>query len=350
MRFGLFGSAQSDSANLGAGIGQGFHDFIDFNVEAERLGYYSTFLVEHHFTGWGQVSSTLNLLTWLAARTTSLRVGTATMVLPWHNPVLLSEQVATLELLSGGRLDLGVGKGYRHTEFNGFNIPIEDSEARFDEALDVMLKAWGAKARFSHHGRFWTFNDVIVEPNIPARPAMWMGAGSEPSIRKVAGRGFNLLLDQFADAKLIGQRIDIFKNTIKELGRAYNPREVAVARDLYIAKDEQDKQAALERLNGARRRTIDQSRAPNQAKGSHILSYADRGGLPSTESTLIGTIEEIRDKVAALREAGVEYLIVTILGGSRHTLHRFATEIMPEFGRDPLKELGPAEFAGVRGE
>jgi len=78
MLFGLFGSAQSDSDNLGAGIGQGFHDAIDSNVEAERLGYYSTFLVEHHFTGWGQVSSTLNLLTWLAARTKTLRVGTAT--------------------------------------------------------------------------------------------------------------------------------------------------------------------------------------------------------------------------------------------------------------------------------
>ena len=340
MLFGLFGSAQSDSASLGAGIGQGFHDYIDFNIEAERLGYYSSFLVEHHFTGWGQVSSTLNLLTWLAASTKTLRVGTATMVLPWHNPVLLAEQVATIELMSDRRLDLGVGKGYRHAEFSGFNIPIEESEARFDEALDVMLKAWGTKDRFSHHGKFWTFNDIVVEPSIPARPAMWMGAGSEPSIRKVAARGFNLLLDQFADAKLTGQRIEAFKTAIKEHGRAYDPKEVAVARDLFIAKDAQDKQAALERLNKVRQRTIDHARAPNQSKGSHILSYAKGGEMPSTESTLIGTVEEIRDKIAALHEAGVEYVIFSILGGSRHTLHRFATEIMPEFGRDPLKEPG----------
>jgi len=77
MLFGLFGSAQANSTALGAGIGQGFLDYIDFNVEAEQLGYYSTFLTEHHFTGWGQVSSTLNLLTWLAARTNTLRLGTA---------------------------------------------------------------------------------------------------------------------------------------------------------------------------------------------------------------------------------------------------------------------------------
>src|SRR6201988_8068 len=77
MRFGLFGSAQANGSELGAGIGQGFHDYIDFNVEAESLGYHSTFLVEHHFTGWSQVSATLSLLTYLAARTKTLRLGTA---------------------------------------------------------------------------------------------------------------------------------------------------------------------------------------------------------------------------------------------------------------------------------
>lgn len=335
MLFGLFGSAQANSATLGAGIGQGFHDYIDFNVEAEKLGFYSTFLVEHHFTGWGQVSSTLNLLTWLAARTSKLRLGTATMVLPWHNPVLLAEQAATLELLSDGRLDLGVGKGYRHAEFTGFNIPIEEAEARFEECLDVMLKAWGNSERFSHHGKFWNFNDVVVEPTIEKRPAMWMGAGSEPSIRKVATRGFNLLLDQFADANLTGQRIEMFKQAISEQGRAYNPNEVAVARDLFVAKDESDKQAAIERLNLSRQRTIEHARAPDKAGGSHILSYA-KGGLPPTDSALIGTVAEISDKLHALREAGAGYLICSILGGSRDTLHRFADEILPEF--QPVNE------------
>ena len=70
-------------------------------------------MVEHHFTGFGQVSASLNLLTWVAARTSTLRLGTAVLVLPWHNPVLLAEQAATIDLLSGGRLEFGVGKGYR---------------------------------------------------------------------------------------------------------------------------------------------------------------------------------------------------------------------------------------------
>ena len=111
MRFGLFGSAQAKRGGPDVDSGQGFRDFIDYNVEAEALGFYSTFLVEHHFTGFGQVSASLNLLTWLGARTRTLRLGTAVIVLPWHNPVLLAEQAATLDLLSGGRLDFGVGKG-----------------------------------------------------------------------------------------------------------------------------------------------------------------------------------------------------------------------------------------------
>src|SRR5207253_3100202 len=117
MQFGLFGSAAArrpTSAEAGEfDSSEGFRDFIDYNVEAESLGFRSTFVVEHHFTGYGQVSATLNLLNWLGARTRHLRLGTAVIVLLWHIPVLLAEQGATLVLLPGGRLDFGIGKGYR---------------------------------------------------------------------------------------------------------------------------------------------------------------------------------------------------------------------------------------------
>src|SRR5580765_5319795 len=152
MKFGLFGSAQAKRGGPDMDSGQGFREYIEYCIEAEALGYASTFAVEHHFTGFGQVSATINLLTWVAARTTTLRLGTAVMVIPWHNPVLLAEQAATLDLLSGGRLDFGIGKGYRHNEFAGFCIPMEEAEPRFDEALEIMLKAWTTRGRFSHEG------------------------------------------------------------------------------------------------------------------------------------------------------------------------------------------------------
>src|SRR5258705_4045386 len=117
MNFGLFGSAQAQRGGPDLDSGQGFRDFVDYNVEAEALGYDSSFVVEHHFTGFGQISASLNLLTYVAARTTTLRLGTAVIVLPWHNPVLLAEQAATIDLLSCRRLEFGVGQGYRHNEF-----------------------------------------------------------------------------------------------------------------------------------------------------------------------------------------------------------------------------------------
>src|SRR6476660_876644 len=151
MKFGLFGSALANRGGPDLDSGQGFREWVDYVVEAERLGYDSIFVVEHHFTGFGQLSASLNLLTWAAARTTTLRLGTAVIVLPWHNPVLLAEQAATLDLLSGGRLNFGVGKGYRYNEFAGFDVPMAEADARFEESLAVLLKAWTSEARFSHH-------------------------------------------------------------------------------------------------------------------------------------------------------------------------------------------------------
>ena len=189
MRFGLFGGAQANSSDPAAPLGQGFKDFVEYTVEAEALGYHSSFQVEHHFTGWNQISATLNLLTWVAARTKTLRVGTAVMVLPWHNPVLLAEQAATLDLLSGGRLDFGVGKGYRYNEFKGFSIPMEEAEARFDEALEVIIKAWTARGASPTSGRYWRSRTSSSSRRPPRsrtrrsgwRPAARLRSGASPS-------------------------------------------------------------------------------------------------------------------------------------------------------------------------
>jgi alkanesulfonate monooxygenase SsuD/methylene tetrahydromethanopterin reductase-like flavin-dependent oxidoreductase (luciferase family) len=331
MRFGLFGSAQADSRGHGLETGQGFRDWLDDNVEAEALGFSSTFLVEHHFTGWNQVSATLMLLTALAMRTTRLRLGTAVIVLPWHNPVLLAEEAATLDLICGGRFDFGIGKGYRHSEFHGFRIAPEEAQARFDECLALMMRAWTTRERFSHQGRFWNFADIVVEPPPAQRPhpPLWVAAGSEASIRRAAARGFNLILDQYASAQALGERIAIYKAERAAHGLGFDPMRVAVARQLYVAKDEADKQAALVRQAAYTQRTVDVSRAPDQARGSHVLAYADKKG-GTEENALFGTPDQIRAMLDDLRAAGVHYVLLTIAGGREH-MRAFARDIMPAF-------------------
>jgi alkanesulfonate monooxygenase SsuD/methylene tetrahydromethanopterin reductase-like flavin-dependent oxidoreductase (luciferase family) len=331
MRFGLFCSPKADSGGLGPETGQGFRDYLDFNVEAEALGFHSSFSVEHHFTGWNQVSATLMLLMALAMRTKTLRLGTAVLVLPWHNPVLLAEQVATLDLVSNGRFDFGIGKGYRHSEFKGFVIPQEEAEARFEEAIELITRSWTTRTRFSHHGRFWNFEDIVVEPP-PAQsphPPFWVAAGNPHSIMRAAARGFNLILDQYASPATLAERIAIFKAERKAKGLKFDPTQVTVARQLYVAKDKADKEAALAKQAEYTRRTINVSRAPDAKPGSHVLAYADKAGA-TEENALFGTPDEICAMLEAVRKAGVEYVLLTISGG-QDQLRRFAREIMPAF-------------------
>ena len=187
MRFGLFGSAQAKRGGPDVDSAAGFREFVDNNVEAEALGYHSTFLVEHHFTGFGQVSATLNLLTWVGARTTTLRLGTAVMVLAWHNPVLLAEQAATLDLLSGGRLDFGIGKGYRYNEFAGFSMPMEEADGRFDESREVMLRGVDLGCAMVAPRQVLAVRRrggrAACRPRSPTRPSGWARAARRRSRR-----------------------------------------------------------------------------------------------------------------------------------------------------------------------
>jgi alkanesulfonate monooxygenase SsuD/methylene tetrahydromethanopterin reductase-like flavin-dependent oxidoreductase (luciferase family) len=334
MRFGLFCSPKADRPGFGPETGQGFFEFLDFNLEAEALGFHSSFSVEHHFSGWNQVSATLMLLAALAMRTKTLRLGTAVIVPPWHNPVLLAEEAATLDLLSKGRLDLGIGKGYRHSEFKGFQIAPEEAEARFEEALEVMRRAWTTRKRFSHKGRFWHFEDIVVEPP-PAQtphPPLWVAAGNPHSIKRAAARGFNLILDQYASPATLGERIAIYKSEREANGLAFDPMQVAVARQLYVAKDAADKEAALVRQAQYTKRTVDVSRDPSAKTGSHVLAYADRKGA-TEENALYGTPDELAGMIEALSDAGVAYVLLTIAGGVDQLRH-FARDVMPAFALD----------------
>lgn len=334
MRFGLFGSASAPRGRPPAETAQGYQDYLETCVEAEALGFRSSFLVEHHFTGMGQVSATLNLQQWVAARTTTLRLGTAVLVLPWHNPVLLAEQVATVDLLSGGRLDLGIGRGYRWSEFRGFGLPPEEAADRFEEGLIVLLRALASEERFSHQGAHWTFRDILVEPPPAQRPhpPVWMAAASETGARAVAARGFNLLLDQFASPARIGQLIAAYRAGAEAAGRIPDLGQVAVARTIRIADTADAAAEARDRQAEQHRAMLALARGPEGRAGqrSHILGYAET--LEATLAhALIGPPEAIAAGIEALRAAGVGYVLVNAGRAPRETLRRLARDILPHY-------------------
>ena len=322
MQFGMFGSAQARRGGPNDDSGAGFREFVDRNIEAEALGYHSTFLVEHHFTGFGQVSASLNLLTWIGARTKTLRLGTAVMVLPWHNPVLLAEQIATLDLLSDGRVDAGIGKGYRQREFEGFSVPIEESDARFVECLEVMMKAWTSDTPWSHKGTYWQYDDIVVEPPSVQKPhpKLWMGAGSPRSITQVADYGFDMLLGQYDSFETIVEEVNLFKSLVEAKGEAFDPMRVGVARSVNIVDTKAEYDAAIDARMAGRRRTQNLAQRPDFEDTREIAELG----------TIYGTPDQVAEKIQDLKDAGIEYILLNCPAGIE-TLRRFAKEVMPAF-------------------
>ncbi len=321
MQFGLFGGARTKRGDDG-GDSHAYGEFITYVTEAERLGFRSIFLVEHHFTGVGQLSASLTLLAYLAAATRTIRLGTAVIVLPWHNPVLLAEQAATVDLLSGGRLDFGVGKGYRAPEFAGFHIAMDEATERFDEAIEVIRKAWNSPGRFSHHGKRWRFDDIVVEPR-PLQnphPPLWLAAGSPDSIRRAAREGYNLLLDQLGSVDLTIQRVALFREECRRIGRAYDPAMIGVTRALQIVRSEADRQAAYE----TRARVVD--RIGDLARGGGTFAPPEQDDAP-----LLGTPAEIVARIRKLQAGGVENILLVDPAANVASLRLFAGEIMPAF-------------------
>ncbi len=348
MKFGLFGGATAKTAPPGSPTdgeqapdrvhfaasddSHAYGELIDGIVEAERLGFHGVFLVEHHFTGVGQLSATLGFLSFLAARTQAIRLGTAVIVLPWHNPVLLAEQVATLDVLSNGRLDFGIGRGYRPTEFDRFRIPLEEAGERFEEAIALLKKALTSEQRFSHRSQHWAFDDIVVEPPPVQRPhpPLWLAAGRPESLRKAAEDGYSLLLDQFATLEVTLERLAIYRAAIEDAGQAFDPMRVAVARSISILGDEGDREAAMERRMAAVGRM---GRLARSDDGAYVSSMAPDPDLrkAAEESTLMGTPERIIEQIEMLRAGGVEYLLLAGTGADPATLRRFAREVMPAF-------------------
>jgi probable F420-dependent oxidoreductase len=334
VRFGLFGGARARGGP--AGDSSAYHDFINYVVEAEKLGFSSVFLVEHHFTGFGQVSASMSLLAYLAARTERIRLGTAVVVLPWHNPILVAEQAATLDLLSNGRLDFGVGKGYRTYEFSGFCIPPEEATERFDEAMDVIRTAWTSQGRFSHQGKRWHFDNVVVEP-YPIQqphPPFWLGAGSAESIRRAARDGYNLLLDQIAPTDLIIERVATFRHECERVGRRYDPMMVGVTRGLQIVHNEEERKRAIITRRQVLKNIGDLARGPGAERYAHIKE--DEDSFELDDAPLLGTPEEIIAQLKRLEAGGVENVLFAAPGASVAGLRTFAEEIMPAFEREPM--------------
>lgn len=334
MRFGLFGGPLFNSSGEQRIDERGaWQQYIDEVIECEALGYHGVFLTEHHFTGIGQVSSSLGLLAHMAARTSRIRLGTAVTVLTWHNPVHLVEQANTVDLLSGGRLDFGVGRGYRQSEFDGFGIPMDEAQSRYDEALEVLLKAWTSSDRWSHEGERWRYTNVVAEPHPIQKPhpPIWVASSSEGGIRSAASRGFNVLLDQFASFDEVGKRVSWYHD---ELSKAGEPEDgwqyrIGLTRPLMMVANAAERERAhrerAELIRSVARMTGQQS--ATQTKSSLAAAVSADTRVTTEEGAIIGDVDECVERLEHLRSLGVGYVL--FMEESADELSRFAADVAP---------------------
>lgn len=326
MKFGLFGGPARTTA--GQTDRESYNAYVESVVLADQLGFFGAYLVEHHFTGRGQVSASLGLLIYLAGKTTAIRLGTAVVVVPWHNPVLLAEQAATLDVLSDGRLDLGLGRGYRDNEFESFGIPRHEAPQRFEETLAFLRQAWLSEERFSFDGRFWSFKDIVIEPRPVQRPfpPMWVGAASRGSIEHAASSGLRLFLDQVATFDEIGERVAIYRDAQAKAGIDSSPDDIAVTRPLLLVSEEVSRKALLERQL-VTLKTLSDSTA--KSAENPFYSAPEHRKERVEASAILGDAAECTQRLDALARLGVHQVLFTRTTPS--VLRAFHAEVMPSF-------------------
>lgn len=158
--FSLFSVLECPEGRRAADV---YREMLALFAYSEELGFRGAWVAEHHFSEYGTLGGPAVFLSALAARTSHLRVGSAISVLPFHDPIRVAEDYAAVDVISGGRLDFGVGRGYQPQEFKGFGLDMSQARARFLEALDVIDMAW-RDGYVDHDGDFFHYRDLSVKP------------------------------------------------------------------------------------------------------------------------------------------------------------------------------------------
>ncbi|GAA3950034.1 LLM class flavin-dependent oxidoreductase [Actinomadura viridis] len=338
--------------------GQSAKEVYDYQIEIvellEELGFDGVWVAEHHFRDYGVVPNIFTLLANLAARTERLRLGTGIVVLPLHNPVHVAEEAAMVDLLSGGRLELGIGRGYQSIEFENFGLDLSEARDRFNESLDMLLGLW-TRDDFEYKGRFHeTRHPLTLMPKPVQRPhpPLHVAAVSPETVEMYAARGLPILADPAAPFKKIAKAAETWHATAAANGVDTTGVELVASRSVYVAptlEQAREDQARFEegfdrsRIFNLRSAPIDPGTG-QAAKGFEF--YQDRylkGGSVDNEFRwnqleIIGDPERVIAQIQTVRDMGYGNLMCDF-GSTRElpieemkkVLRFFAAEVMPAF-------------------
>ena len=330
---------------------QYYQDTIDLIVEAEAHGYTSAWVGEEHFYSFGVCPSPQLLLSTLASRTDAMRLGTSISLLPFDHPIRKAEDFAMVDILTGGRLDFGVGRGSIQRHFEGFRVNPAESKPRYEESLAIIKKAWTQQS-VTHEGQFWQVRDVTVSPRPIQRPhpPVYRGTVSVESYETAGVVGDNAFVTAWLVAPHAEMRTRLDRYRALAAQNGHSTREASV----FFLFCDTDQQAAIREA-----REITSAYAQfitGHAKGRALVG-ADRGAQAGPNSSLfsqrdfilsigdhieeraiVGTpqacirrLEEIDDELGLDQVLFYFHAGAWDIGKARRNLELFGKEVIPHF-------------------
>src|ERR1700710_1133111 len=315
---------------------------------ADELRMHSAWIGEHHFNSLGVLSCPDLVLAYIAARTKHIRLAPAVTVTPLHHPIRVAEQWATLDLLSGGRVDFAAGRGYDSREYEPFHVDFKDNQSIFEKGREVTQKLWPAPDRISHHGKHYSFDDVRITPKPIQNPMpAYIGSFSNPSIELAARLGYGLIVAPFAAAMSYGglkQVADLYNETCIKHGRKPGRLMCSYFAHFYDNKAEEDAQRARQ-IRYYKECVIPALPGdPKTAPPSYRYFIDMVARLPQGEpqdltenSVLIGSPAGIADTLKKVEAAGFSEVILYFNVGLKphaqvkEEMDRFMREVAPNF-------------------
>lgn len=340
MEFGTFLLMQSPSADRAEIM---YSRGVEITQAAEDLGFRNMWLAEHHFSTYGYLSRPLTYAVHLANKTHRLRVGTAVIVVPLHHPLAIAEEIATVDLLSGGRLDVGLGRGYQRYEFERFGHDLAESRPRWEEAVDIILLALAGEP-FSYEGKYYRIPETTLfpQPLQKPHPPIWVTAQSPESIETTVRRGFHLLSGGFGVPL---ERLREFRRIFDaHLAQSSAPPAIRVGtqRPVYVTDNEADARAAAEQARWNMRVTLSLRNNYERVERGHALAVPFPNE-PSTDDILekfavIGTPATCIRQIRRLQEVmRIDHFNCSFWFGDLtqaqvlRSMRLFSEEVMPAF-------------------
>ena len=336
MDFNHFLTSYMPNPNVGSKVH--FQNMIEQSILAEKLGYKKVSIPEHHLINLLMMPSPLQMAVKIASLTKNISISTSVAVLPLHDMRTYAGEVATADILTDGRLILGVARGAFPWEMKRLGTPIEHSKEKFTESLEVLQKLL-SEEEVSFSGKYYNFEALTIMPRPITQPIPIMIAAMDPnSIKNAALRGFHVQSTVLSGTReLLMERVNAFRDGCEELGEKGKLLKLSMQRMMFVAKDEKDAEKKNKLAYEYYKRFDNMFTGPGKVKNGNIIPLPRKQSFDEMkDNLLICPINELIDKLSIYAEAGVDEFIISSSFGQEQnetieSMHKISEEIIPYF-------------------